>query len=107
MAATTDSRELQTKQIRVASHRIRYLQIGKGSPVVLLHGGASDSQDWIQTFTTLSDRFTLYAPDMPGFGLSSRDPRGYYLSDLANVITEFIRTVGLNSVAFGWAFNGW
>lgn len=79
--------------------RAHYLKAGSGSPVVLIHGGASDSRDWVSTMTALSHRYSVYAPDLIGYGQSDRTREGYYLSDFSNFILGFIETLGLEHPA--------
>jgi pimeloyl-ACP methyl ester carboxylesterase len=67
--------------------------------VVLIHGGASDSRDWLGNILVLSSRFTIYAPDLIGFGRSSRNDEGYYISDFSDFLAEFILTLGLKEPA--------
>lgn len=87
--------------------RTHYLKAGSGRPIVLLHGGASDSRDWLGTMAALSRRFTFYAPDLPGFGKNDRDEAGYYLSDFIEFIEEFINTLHLdNPDIVGHSFGG-
>jgi pimeloyl-ACP methyl ester carboxylesterase len=43
---------------------------GQGPPLLLLHGWGSSSRCWAESFRRLSARFTLIAPDLPGFGES-------------------------------------
>jgi pimeloyl-ACP methyl ester carboxylesterase len=75
--------------------------------VVLLHGGASDSRDWLSTMSALAPAFTLYAPDMPGFGRSYRKQSGYHLSDFFEFAEEFISTLGMEDPAIvGHSFGG-
>ncbi|MFC1955632.1 alpha/beta fold hydrolase [Chloroflexota bacterium] len=75
--------------------------------MVLLHGGASDSQDWVGTMAALSHRYSLYAPDLIGFGRSDRLKSGYYLSDFVQFTLEFIKKLGLDSpVLVGHSFGG-
>jgi len=85
--------------IVVNDRRVHYLKAGKGAPVVLLHGGASDSREWARTMTQYGDRFTFYAPDLPGFGQSDRDEKGYYLTDFSDFLLGFIRLTGLEKPA--------
>jgi pimeloyl-ACP methyl ester carboxylesterase len=66
---------------------------------VLIHGGASDCRDWLATMPALSNRFTLYAPDLIGFGHSERKAEGYYLTDFIEFIEEFTGRLGLDRPA--------
>ncbi len=94
-------------ELEVRGHRTYYLKAGSGPPVVLLHGGASDSRDWLGTMAALAGRFTLYAPDLIGFGRSDRKEDGYYLSDFIEFTEEFIETLGLDSPDIvGHSFGG-
>jgi pimeloyl-ACP methyl ester carboxylesterase len=93
--------------LQVNGRRMHYLQAGSGLPVVLLHGGASDSRDWYKTMAGLSGRFTFYAPDLPGYGQNERDDAGYYLDDFISSIEEFIIALGLDNPAIaGHSFGG-
>ena len=87
----------ESLKIKIGSHQVHYLKAGSGAPVVLLHGGASDSRDWTVTMAALSHRYTLYAPDIIGYGLSDRAQSGYYFSDFVEFIRDFNREMGLDS----------
>jgi pimeloyl-ACP methyl ester carboxylesterase len=78
---------------------IHYLKAGKGRPVVLVHGGASDSRDWLPIIAKYGDRYSFYAPDLPGFGESYRDPNGYYLSDFSDFLLGFIKDLKMEKPA--------
>jgi pimeloyl-ACP methyl ester carboxylesterase len=45
---------------------------GTGAPLLLLHGWPEFWLTWEPVMTRLSDRFTLYAPDLRGFGDSDK-----------------------------------
>lgn len=90
---------VESSKVKVGNRQAHYLKAGKGSPVVLLHGGASDSRDWAETIATLSNTYSLYAPDMLGYGLSDRDKSGYYLSEFVDFTYGFMQTLGLESAA--------
>lgn len=85
--------------LNVNGHRTHYLKSGGGPPVVLVHGGASDSRDWLDTMASLAHRYTLYAPDLIGFGQSDKNEDGYYLSDFSDFLLEFIGTLQLEKPA--------
>jgi len=93
-------------KLNVNGHRTHYLKAGGGPPVVLVHGGASDSRDWLATMTALAHRYTLYAPDLIGFGQNERNEDGYYLSDFSDFLGGFIDTLQLERpVLVGHSFG--
>eukprot|EP01012_Entosiphon_sulcatum_P060039 TRINITY_DN84780_c0_g1_i1.p1 TRINITY_DN84780_c0_g1~~TRINITY_DN84780_c0_g1_i1.p1 ORF type:complete len:373 (+),score=45.58 TRINITY_DN84780_c0_g1_i1:32-1120(+) len=51
---------------------INTIVIGTGSPLVLLHGMAAGLAMWVANLDSLAERHTVYALDLPGFGLSQR-----------------------------------
>ena len=61
--------------------RIRYIDVGRGEAIVLLHGGASSLESWVRTgvVANLSKDFRVIAFDARGAGKSSKphDPRMY------------------------------
>ncbi|MCJ7605861.1 MAG: alpha/beta fold hydrolase, partial [Dehalococcoidales bacterium] len=55
----------------------------------------------------LAGRFTLYAPDLIGFGQSERRQEGYYLTDFIEFLEEFITALGLEKPSLvGHSFGG-
>jgi len=88
-------------------HRVRYYRAGTGPAVVLVHGGASDRRDWLGTLEALADRFTLYAPDLVGFGETERRESGYYLQEFIRFLAQFIEALGLERPSLvGHSFGG-
>ncbi|WDU65359.1 alpha/beta hydrolase [Pseudomonas poae] len=61
--------------------KVYYTRTGQGSPVVLLHGGLSNSDYWGHQVKALSAKHTVISIDSRGHGRSSRDekPFGYDL----------------------------
>lgn len=59
--------------------KIRYIDVGKGEPIVLLHGGTSNLESWARTGVVgnLSKDFRVIAFDARGAGKSSKphDPK--------------------------------
>ena len=91
----------------INGYESHYLKSGDGPPVVLLHGGASDSQDWVETIKALSNSFTLYAPDLLGFGRNERKSGGYYLYEFSDFVLEFMDAIGLEKpFLVGHSFGG-
>jgi len=59
------------KSIQLKNSQIFYTVAGKGSPVVLIHGFAEDSDVWKYQLDILSEQFQLIIPDLPGSGASA------------------------------------
>ncbi len=100
-------RTIKSLRLQVDGYLAHYLKAGGGPPVVLLHGGASDSGDWVHAMTDLHPSYTLYAPDLIGYGLSESHKDGYYLSDFVQFTLGFTEAVGLDShVLVGHSLGG-
>jgi pimeloyl-ACP methyl ester carboxylesterase len=75
------------EQVEVAGLRIAYERAGAGPPLVLLHGGLSDSREWRRQMPAFAEQFDVIAWDAPGCGRSSDPPEeGYGLADYADCI---------------------
>ncbi len=69
---------LQIHDIPVGRHRISTLTMGRGPDVLLLHGLGGTRASFFETAAALSDRYRVHAPDLPGFGSSSKPSLGAY-----------------------------
>lgn len=70
----------------VNSVRLHYLIAGKGDPVILLHSYAQNSHMWRPLMRQLAKTHTVIAPDLRGFGQSSKPSGGYYKKTMAQDI---------------------
>lgn len=69
---------LQIHEVPVGRHRISTLTMGHGPDVLLLHGLGGTRASLLETAASLSQRYRVHAPDLPGFGSSSKPARGAY-----------------------------
>lgn len=95
MSADLVSSKVSRSALRVGtlascgSAHLSFLRAGRGTPVLLLHGFASDAaEDWVETgwFDALvSAGHDVVAPDLRGHGhsMKSRDPADYRLDAFA------------------------
>src|SRR5690606_14440928 len=67
------------KQIQVNGHRINYGEgPDNGTPLVLIHGQASQWEDHMLVLPELAKNHHIFAVDVPGHGGSDRlDPKSY------------------------------
>jgi pimeloyl-ACP methyl ester carboxylesterase len=62
------------KSVQVGDHRIRYLEAGRGRTIVLLHGFTGAKENWLPLMRRLARSYRVVAPDLPGWGESTRLP---------------------------------
>jgi pimeloyl-ACP methyl ester carboxylesterase len=69
---------LEIHDIPVGRHRISTLTMGGGPDVLLLHGLGGTRASLFETAAALSRSYRVHAPDLPGFGSSSKPALGGY-----------------------------
>lgn len=69
---------LQIHDIPVGRHQVSTLTMGSGPDVLLIHGLGGTRASFFETAATLSRHYRVHAPDLPGFGSSSKPPLGAY-----------------------------
>ena len=73
---------------------VRYLQVGSGPAVVLIHGITSSSDTWAPAMRELARDHTVIAPDLLGHGGSAK-PRGdYSLGANASGVRDLLAALG-------------
>ncbi len=77
--------------------KLFYRQVGRGTPLLILHGLFGMSDNWMTFAEKLADRYTVYIPDMRNHGRSGHDPLFNY-AVMARDVGEFITTHQLQDV---------
>jgi pimeloyl-ACP methyl ester carboxylesterase len=93
--------DTQLGAVDVDGLRLGYRRAGSGEPLLLLHGGFSDSREWQPQLDGLSDGFDVIAMDCLGCGRSDDPPAGFTLSDYADVVAGVIRALRLGRPHLG------
>lgn len=73
--------------------RIAYWASGRGDPILLVHGSATTSDDWLFVLPLLREQFTVVTMDRRGRGLSG-DGFSYSIEREADDILAVLDTVG-------------
>ena len=94
-----------------AMHRGRQViwrQWGDGPPLVLLHGGHGNWLHWAKNMEALAERFTVWVPDMPGYGDSDvpAAPTLAALVDLLQATLDQLLGTGTPIHLVGFSFGG-
>lgn len=87
---------IETRSADVNGIRIQYLIAGKGEPVILLHGFAQTSHMWRPLIPELAKTRLVIAPDLRGFGGSSKPETGYDKKTMAADIHALMGSLGLH-----------
>ena len=66
------------QSVQVGDHRIRYLSAGRGRTIVLLHGFTGAKENWLPLMRRLAKSYRVIAPDLAGWGESTRVPGADY-----------------------------
>lgn len=78
---------------------MHYEVIGRGRPVIFLHGWLGSWRYWVPAMQTASTTFRAYAMDLWGFGDTLRDPAHYSLEKQVSLLDLFLQDLGMNKVA--------
>ena len=97
-ATTSPANPFRLRTVRIHGHDVSYRMAGDGPVVVLIHGIAGSSTTWRGVMPSLSDRYTVIAPDLLGHGMSAK-PRGdYSLGAYASGIRDLLTVLGKERV---------
>jgi pimeloyl-ACP methyl ester carboxylesterase len=88
--------EIQGKTIKVDGRDVLYYTAGQGEPLVVIHGGGGDARTWWHNIAALAEKYTVYAPDLPGYGGSQPLDGDYYVPELADFVDRFAKSLGLD-----------
>jgi pimeloyl-ACP methyl ester carboxylesterase len=95
----------------IASETVSYYDRGQtraqNSPLVLIHGMFGDYLDWEPVLEPLSTTHRAIAPDLPGFGDSSKPQREYTAEFFIAILHELFRELKLERpILVGNSFGG-
>lgn len=68
----------QRKRVRVRDTEMSYITVGRGQPIVFLHGNPASSYLWRNVIPHVSGLGHCLAPDLVGMGQSAASPDGAY-----------------------------
>jgi len=86
--------------VSVNGRRVHYLRHGVGPVLVLLHASACSAKVMRDHIACFGQKFTVIAPDTPGFGLSDLLPmESVTTEDLADALAETLDALGIQQVS--------
>ncbi|MBN2388352.1 MAG: alpha/beta hydrolase [Anaerolineales bacterium] len=78
---------------------VHYEVLGRGRPVIFLHGWIGSWRYWIPAMQSASMSFRAYALDLWGFGDTSHDQACYPLQKQTELLGHFLQELGIAKVA--------
>ena len=81
---------------------------GAGSALILIHGFPMNHHVWDGILPELLDSFTVYTPDLPGFGKSKPLSGDFSIDDVAVILNQWVADQGLqNAIVIGHSLGGY
>ncbi|MDK1118841.1 MAG: alpha/beta hydrolase [Anaerolineae bacterium] len=85
--------------ILLDSQIVHYEVLGRGRPIIFLHGWVGSWRYWISSMQVASTSFRSYALDLWGFGESARNTARYSIEHQTDLLTRFLEELGIGKVA--------
>ncbi len=96
---------MKSKFINTPALRMHFLEEGKGSPVIAIHGWPETSREWTAVAGDLAGNWRVLAPDTRGHGDTEAPPDGYDRARLALDIVDFMDALNVERcpiIAHDW-----
>ena len=78
---------------------VHYEALGRGRPIVFLHGWVGSWRYWIPAMQVASTSFRAYALDLFGFGDTAHQPLHYTIDQQAMLLDRFLGEMGIGKIA--------
>lgn len=78
---------------------IHYEVLGRGRPLIFLHGWVGSWRYWVPTMQAASILYRAYAMDLWGFGDSAKRPQKYGLATQVALLNQFMEELGIAKIA--------
>ncbi len=78
---------------------VHYEVLGRGRPVIFLHGWVGSWKYWIDSMQVASTSYRAYALDLWGFGDTAHNELKYSLDEQARLLEVFLNELGIGKIA--------
>jgi pimeloyl-ACP methyl ester carboxylesterase len=96
------------KTVAVNGINLAYERLGKGTPLMLIHGFPLDHNSWNEVASLLKNDFDLILPDLRGFGQSTTMETPYTISDMADDLAGLLDDLKIEKIALaGHSMGGY
>jgi pimeloyl-ACP methyl ester carboxylesterase len=95
LSAAQGSVKIESRFADVNGLKMHYLEAGSGSPVILLHGYAQTGHMWRPVMKELAKSHRVVAPDLRGFGDTTKAGAGYDKKTMAQDVHALAQSLGI------------
>lgn len=85
--------------ILLRSKMMHYEVLGRGKPLIFLHGWVGSWRYWVPTLQSASANYRAYALDLWGFGDTAKDNSCYSITQQTELLDGFLDQMGIGRVA--------
>ena len=78
---------------------VHYEVLGRGRPVIFLHGWVGSWKYWISSMQVASTSYRAYSLDLWGFGDTAHSELKYSLDEQAKLLDAFLNELGIGKIA--------
>ena len=78
---------------------IHYEKLGRGRPVILVHGWIGSWRYWVPLMQQLHLKYSVYTLDLLGYGDSAKNPERYSIASQVSMLADFMEQLGIPKAA--------
>jgi pimeloyl-ACP methyl ester carboxylesterase len=105
---TIDGLIIQHRYIDIGNLKVHIAEVGKGEPVLMLHGWPQHWYMWREQMKYFAHQYHVIVPDIRGFGWSEATNTGYLKDNLAEDLHRLILALGYKQVKLmSHDWGGW
>lgn len=103
---------VKSEYVDAGVYRLHYFEAGPsdGTSLLLVHGLGARGEDWREMIPAMAAHgFHVYAPDLPGYGRSSKPAdANYSIAMEEEAVVSFMQALHLPQIDVGgWSMGGW
>jgi len=88
----------ESKFFNIKGSKMHYIDVGKGDPILFLHGNPTSSYLWRNIIPYLQTKGRCIAPDLIGMGKSDKPDIAYTFEDHYDYLKKFIEALNLKNI---------
>jgi pimeloyl-ACP methyl ester carboxylesterase len=90
----------EVREIRLGQGSVRYRDVGRGEPILFVHGVLVNGELWREVVWGLSGRYRCVVPDLPlgGHSVAMRPEADVSPRGVAKIVADFMEALGLRDV---------